>query len=112
MLSQAKITHPGEFIQEYILEEFNLTTPQLAELLGLPEQSIFNLLMNQGRITADISLRLSKFTKTSPELWLNLQNRYDLWDAQHRTGMKEIAKILPYSNLAVHATSQNNLAGI
>jgi plasmid maintenance system antidote protein VapI len=35
----------------------------------------------RGSITSDMALRLSRAFRTSPELWLNLQNNYDLWHA-------------------------------
>jgi addiction module HigA family antidote len=111
MLSQTEISRPCEFIRDYILEEFNLTEKQLASFLGLPEPMIHQLLNNHARITADIALRLSQFTKTSPELWLNLQNRSDLWDVQQKTEMSEITKILPFSSLNVQSTLQNSLVG-
>ena len=34
-------------------------------------------------LTADMALRLSRFTQTTPEMWLNLQLAIELWDAYH-----------------------------
>jgi len=39
----------------------------------------------RGSITADMALRFSKAFNTTPELWLNLQNNFDLWPASHET---------------------------
>jgi plasmid maintenance system antidote protein VapI len=39
----------------------------------------------RGSITSDMALRLSRAFRTSPELWLNLQNNYDLWHAANST---------------------------
>jgi len=38
-----------------------------------------------GSITPDMALRLSKAFKTTPELWLNLQQNHDLWQASHES---------------------------
>lgn len=75
-------THPGEFIREDILLEFDLTQGELAEELGVSRRSINQLVNERRGITADMALRLAKFTNTSPQLWLNLQTAVDLWDAQ------------------------------
>ena len=44
------------------------------------------------RVSADIALRLSRALGTSAQLWLNLQNRYDVETAERAIG-KELAKI-------------------
>jgi antitoxin HigA-1 len=82
LIAENRPTHPGEFIREDILLEFGLTQEELAEKLGVSRRSINQLVNEKRRITADMALRLGKFTDTSPELWLNLQTAVDLWDAR------------------------------
>jgi addiction module HigA family antidote len=91
------VTPPSEFIKETILDEFNLTPNELAKLLGLSEQIINDILTNHAPITANIALRLSKFTKTSPQLWLNLQMNSDLWHELHKSDSVEIDNIVPFT---------------
>jgi plasmid maintenance system antidote protein VapI len=43
-----------------------------------------------------MALRLSRFTQTSPEMWLNLQLAVELWDAYHGHETAKIEKIQPY----------------
>ncbi len=74
-------THPGEFVREDILLELDLTQQELADKLGVSRRSINQLVNEKRRITADMALRLAKFTNTSPQVWLNLQTAVDLWDA-------------------------------
>jgi antitoxin HigA-1 len=90
-------THPGEFIREDILLEYGLTQEELAEKLEVSRRSINQLVNEKRRVTADMALRLGKFTQTSPELWLNLQTAVDLWDARQST--EALERIQPY---AVH----------
>lgn len=83
LLPKNRPTHPGQFISEDVLKELNMTQDQLAKVLGVSRRTI-NQLVNQKRgISADMALRLGKFTRTSPQMWLNLQNAVDLWDALH-----------------------------
>lgn len=95
LISENRPTHPGDFIQEDILMEFDLTQTELAERLGVSRRTI-NQLVNQRRgISADMAIRLGKFTNTTPQLWLNLQMAVDLWDAQHDSQTKPYENITP-----------------
>ncbi|NKQ36553.1 MAG: HigA family addiction module antidote protein [Chloroflexi bacterium] len=98
MIPENRPTHPGEFIREDILAEFGLTQAQLAEKLGVSRRTINQLVNEKRGITADMALRLAKFTNTSPQLWLNLQQAVDLWDAYHSprpTPFDSIKSIMP-----------------
>lgn len=81
MIPENRPTHPGEFIKEDILLEFELTQQELADKLGVSRRSINQLVNEKRGVTAGMALRLGKFTRTSPQLWLNLQTAVDLWDA-------------------------------
>jgi len=72
-------THPGEILKEEFLVPMGITQTKLAKELHTSFRAI-NELVNQKRgITVEMALRLSKYFGTSPELWLNLQNSYDLY---------------------------------
>ncbi len=86
MLPKYRPIHPGEFIKTGILEEFGLTQQQLADKLKVHRRTINELVRGKRGISADMALRLGKFTNTSPQMWLNLQNALDLWDAYHQAG--------------------------
>jgi len=92
MMSKNKPTHPGEFIQADILDEFHMTQDQLAGAIGVSRRTINELINERRGVSADIALRLAKFTKTSPEVWLNLQTAYDLWEASHEPSKVSLLK--------------------
>jgi addiction module HigA family antidote len=79
LIPENRPTHPGEFVREDILVELNLTQGELAEKLGVSRRSINQLVNEKRGVTADMALRLGKFTNTSPQMWLNLQTAVDLW---------------------------------
>ncbi|MCB8983303.1 MAG: HigA family addiction module antidote protein [Ardenticatenaceae bacterium] len=95
LIPENRPTHPGEFIREDILVELNLTQGELAEKLGVSRRSINQLVNEKRSITADMALRLGKFTNTSPQMWLNLQTAVDLWDASQ--SIEALAHIQPYT---------------
>ncbi|MCA9981598.1 MAG: HigA family addiction module antidote protein [Anaerolineales bacterium] len=93
-LPETRPTHPGVFIREDILEEFDLTQEALAQRLGVSRRSVNQLVNGRLSVTAAIALRLGKFTNTSPQLWLNLQAAVDLWDATQAI-KKDVERINP-----------------
>ncbi len=98
MLITKKRPNPiGEYIQEDILKEFKISQGDLAKALKVSRKTINDLVNNKRSLSADMALRLGKFTKTSPQLWLGLQQDIDLWDAFHSEKAKEIKNILSYA---------------
>ncbi len=80
-IRKRKPAHPGEIIQMHYLQPLNVSAQGLASALGVSKGRISQLLGAQTTITPDLALRLSRAFETSPELWLNLQSTYDLWQA-------------------------------
>lgn len=58
--------------------------PQLATAMRISRFSVNQLVNNRRNITAEMAIRLGKALNTSPEFWLNLQRRYDLFVAGDR----------------------------
>jgi len=76
-------THPGGILRRQYIEPLSLTISELANMLGVSRKTLSKIVNEHGSITPDMALRLSKAFKTTPELWLNLQQNYDLWQASH-----------------------------
>lgn len=82
--------HPGEILGEE-LQELEMSANALDVALGVPTNRITAILKGQRGITADTALRLSRYLSTTPQLWLNLQQTYELRTAEIESG-KDIAK--------------------
>ena len=76
--------HPGEILLEEFLEPMDLSQRDLADGIGVPYQRINELVNARRGVTPSTALRLAKFFGTSPDLWMNLQQRWDLYHAQAR----------------------------
>jgi antitoxin HigA-1 len=84
-------THPGGILSRLYLEPMNLTTVELAKALDVSRKTVSKLINERGAVTPEMALRLSIAFKTTPQLWLNLQQNYDLWHAQRKVkGLKSI----------------------
>ncbi|MBC1237298.1 HigA family addiction module antitoxin [Nostoc sp. 2RC] len=71
---------PGEVIAD-ILDDLEITTANFKEILGVFHQTVQEIINGQRAITADIAIRLGKGLGNGPRLWLNLQQKVELWDA-------------------------------
>lgn len=76
-----------------------LSAGKIAKICGVPRTRIERIIREEIGITADTALRLSKAFGTSPDLWLGLQNEFDIRIARNLIG-KELAKIEPVSDAA------------
>jgi len=78
-------THPGRILREDYLEPLSLSVTRLAAYLDVSRKTVSKIVNERGAVTPDMALRLSKTFRTTPTLWLNLQNEYDLWHAEHES---------------------------
>lgn len=77
--------HPGELLRED-MEALGLSARALAEAIAVPHNRISAILRGQRAITADTALRLAAYFGTSAEVWMNLQQTYDLKVAEQESG--------------------------
>ena len=87
-------THPGEMLKQEFLIPLGLTQRQLADSIHVPFQRVNEVVRGRRGVTPSTALRLSRFLGTSPDLWLNLQLRWDLYHAM-RSEADQIERIRP-----------------
>ena len=78
-------THPGGILKRQHMEPMSLTVSDLAGTLGVSRKTLSKIVNERGDVTPDMALRLSRAFSTTPELWINLQRNYDLWEASHKS---------------------------
>lgn len=88
--------HPGRALREFLGE---MTVTEAAERLGITRTALSRILNGSAGISADMALRLHDALGTSAEMWLNMQSKYDLWQAEQK---KPRFVVRPFPNL-VHA---------
>jgi len=91
--------HPGEVLREEFLIPLNMSAGALAKACGVPRTRIERLVNEETSVTADTALRLGRAFGTSPEVWLNLQNDFDVQSAKRQIG-KALDKIDPVITVA------------
>lgn len=71
--------HPGEVIAD-LLEDLEMTTIDFAQKLDVAPDTIEAIILGRFPVTADMAIRLGKALGNGPQLWLNLQQKVDIWD--------------------------------
>ena len=74
--------HPGELLGEVVIPATGKTNVEIAALLGVSRQTLYEVVAQKRSITPAMAVRLGKLFGNGPELWLNMQQAYDLWHAQ------------------------------
>lgn len=73
---------PGEILLEDFMRPLGISINALARAIDVPPNRVSAIVNAKRAITADTALRLGKFFKVSPEIWLGLQSDFDLRVAQ------------------------------
>ena len=87
-------THPGEMLLEEFVRPLGVSPHALAAAMYLPEVWIDELVEGRRNITPSLALRLAKLLGMSPDFWMNLQARWDLYHVQQEEH-NELDRIQP-----------------
>jgi len=64
--------------QEF-LQPMGITQRQLADAIHVPYQRVNELINGKRGVTPSTALRLARYFGVTPDFWLNLQARWDLY---------------------------------
>lgn len=88
--------HPGEHVAEACAHISGKPSyEEVARMLGVEEAPFALFLQGQGRVTADLAIRLSAAFGITPKFYMTLQANYDLW--QQYQANKAEKRLLPAS---------------
>ena len=80
--------HPGVILERDFLDGLGVSQYRLAVDIEVPPRRINEIVRGLRGISADTALRLARYFRTTPQFWLNLQQRYDLESAEERLGAR------------------------
>ena len=85
-----KPEHPGEILKELYLKPLNISITETAKALGVTRNTLSELINGHSGISTEMALRLSKTFNTSPELWLNMQQNFNLSKAKKKVKLSKV----------------------
>jgi addiction module HigA family antidote len=76
----------GEVLVEEFMQPLKLTQAALAEAMAVQRKHVNELCNDRRKVTAATALILARVFGNSPDFWLNLQRRSDLWEVINSPG--------------------------
>jgi len=83
--------HPGEHLADE-LKELGISAAELARQIRVPVNRVTQIIRGERAVTADTALRLGHWFGTGPQIWLNLQQLYELRLTERAIG-KEVGRL-------------------
>ena len=83
-------THPGVILREDVFPTLHISVTEFAKHLGISRQTLDAVLSEKSSITPELALRIGTFLGNGPQLWIEMQSKYDLWQAEVK-----FKKVLP-----------------
>jgi len=85
--------HPGIILLEDWIKPLNFSVTEFALRIGTSRKNLSEIVNAKCGISPEMALKLSKALGTSAEVWLNMQQAYDLWHAKQRVNLDDIEVI-------------------
>ncbi len=102
-----KNVHPGELLREKVINALGLTVTEAARSLSITRPNLSNILNGKSDISPEMCFRIAAVFGGTPEIWGNLQTRYDLAAVSEK--MKG-QKLTPYQGTGVSKETWLSLA--
>src|SRR4029077_10097002 len=83
LTTKRKPASVGEILIAEFMQPMGLTQTALAKAMGLQRKHVNELCNDRRNVTAPTALILARVFGNSPDFWLNVQRRIDLWGAMH-----------------------------
>ncbi len=79
----------GEILVEEFMQPLGLTQGALAVAMDVQRKHVNELCNGKRTVTAPTALILTRVFGNTPDFWLNVQRRSDLWEAVHSPRERE-----------------------
>jgi addiction module HigA family antidote len=94
------VPHPGETLKEDFMVPLGLSAYAVAKAVGSTPITISMICRGMRSVSAEMAIRLGRFTGTSPEFWMGLQSFYDLRVARQAKEAEINLRVAPFEKAA------------
>jgi|YNPNPStandDraft_1061719.scaffolds.fasta_scaffold01171_6 addiction module HigA family antidote len=85
--------HPGEVLRDQYLRPLGITLTRAARNLGISRKALSEIVNGRVGISPQMALRLSLALDTTPEYWMELQVKRELWRARQEKGLRKVKRL-------------------
>lgn len=82
--------HPGELLGEIVIPGTGKSKAEIARLLGISRQTLYDILNKKQPVTPAIAVRLGKLFGDGAGVWVRMQGAYDTWHAEREIDVSGI----------------------
>ncbi|RWX75922.1 addiction module antidote protein, HigA family [Neorhizobium lilium] len=82
-------SHPGALLED-IIPATGKTKVEIAELLGISRQHLYDILRERKPVSPNVAARLGKMFGDGAAIWLRMQASHDAWCAERDTDVSNI----------------------
>jgi antitoxin HigA-1 len=86
-------SHPGALLRDEIIPATGRTKVEIADLLGISRQHLYDLLRERKPVSPGVAVRLGKLFGDGAGIWLRMQAAYDTWQAERAVDVSGIPTI-------------------
>ena len=86
-------THPGELLREDVIPATRRTKTEIAGLLGISRQHLYDILEERKPVTPTVAARLGKLFGNGAAIWVRMQANHDAWRAERDVDTSQIPTI-------------------
>jgi antitoxin HigA-1 len=83
-MNKRKPTHPGKVLLEDVMKPLGITITEAAKDLGISRKTLSEIVNGRCTLSPAIAVRIGKATHTTPESWLSMQTKLNLWAAMQK----------------------------
>jgi antitoxin HigA-1 len=83
-MNKRKPTHPGKVLLEDVIKPLGITITDAAKDLGISRKTLSEIVNGRCTLSPEVAVRIGKATHTSPESWLAMQTKLDLWSVMQK----------------------------
>jgi len=82
-------SHPGALLED-IIPATGKTKVEIATLLGISRQQLYDILRERKPVSPAIAVRLGKMFGDGAGVWLRMQAAHDAWQAERKIDVSKI----------------------
>lgn len=85
-------SHPGALLED-IIPATGRTKVEIASLLGISRQQLYDILRERKPVSPNVAARLGKMFGDGPAVWLRMQAAYDAWHAEREVDVSNVPRL-------------------
>jgi addiction module HigA family antidote len=85
--------HPGELLREIVLLATGRSKAEIARLLGISRQHLYDILGARKPVTPETAIRLGKLFGDGADIWWRMQAERELWEARQTVDVSDVPTI-------------------